>query len=336
MRGADALIVRSVTRVGPELLSGSTVRFVGSATAGTDHLDVGWLDEQRIRWASAPGCNADAAAEYTLAMMLLAARRLRFRLRERRIGIVGHGNVGSRLARLLKDFGLERLVICDPPLAAAGQPGLSTMSEVSRCDVIALHVPLTDTGRWPTRHLIDSPFLDRLRTGTVLVNSARGEVVEEGALACWLDGRRGYAALDVWPHEPRIAAELVRAATVATAHVAGYSIDGKMRGTLEVYRQFLAWLGREQPIPDLLATLPAKRLHPRATRSAEQAILSACRVVADDAALRRLAEGSPEALASGFDAFRKAYPERRDFPGWHVPDATTPAVSELLRKLGFH
>lgn len=336
VKDADVLIVRSVTQIGAALLAGSAVRFVGSTTIGTDHLDLAWLESRQIRWANAPGCNADAAAQYTLAMALEAARRLGFDLARRRIVIVGHGNVGSRFARLLRALGADRIAICDPPQADRGATGFIGMEEIVRCDVISLHVPLTDGGRWPTRRLVNASLLERLPAGTLLLNTARGEVVDEAALSRWLATGRGHAALDVWPHEPDISADLVRAATMATPHVAGYSLDGKLRGTEMVYRQFRDWLGAGDGIPDLVAELPASLLPREACASPLDAIRTAVPVVRDDDALRRHAERHPAGLATHFDALRKDYPERRDFAGWHLPAGVPAAVRHLIDALGFH
>jgi erythronate-4-phosphate dehydrogenase len=335
LRDANALIVRSVTRVGPALLEGSSVRFVGSATIGTDHLDLEWLEREAIAWASAPGCNADAAAQYTLAMMLLAGRRLGFELQQRRVGVVGHGNVGSRLCALLSACEVRQLAVCDPPLAAAGQTGLCGMDDIAGCDIVSLHVPLTSSGPCPTRHLLDRAYLERLPAGALVVNTARGSVIEAGALGEWLAAGRGFAALDVWPHEPEPSRELVRSATVATPHVAGYSLDGKLRGTLQVYRQFCAWLGAAAEPPDLLDSLRMETLPLSATNSRASAVLAACPVERDDAALRSLASAERARLRGEFDALRKAYPARRDFAGWHVPEEADPARSKALRDLGF-
>jgi erythronate-4-phosphate dehydrogenase len=335
LRDADALIVRSITRVGPALLGGSSVRFVGSATIGTDHLDLEWLEREEIAWASAPGCNADAAAQYTLAMMLLAGRRLGFELQERRIGVVGHGNVGSRLCTLLSALEVRQLAVCDPPLAAAGQAGLCGMDDIARCDIVSLHVPLTSSGRCPTRHLLDRAYLARLPAGTLVVNTARGSVIEARALVAWLAAGCGFAALDVWPHEPEPPPELVRSATVATPHVAGYSLDGKLRGTVQVYRQFCAWLGAAAESPDLLDSLRMETLPLSATSSPAAAVLAACPVERDDAALRSLASAERTRLGGEFDALRLAYPARRDFAGWRVPEAADAVRSKALRELGF-
>jgi erythronate-4-phosphate dehydrogenase len=177
---AKVLIVRSVTRVDAALLAGSPVRFVGTATIGTDHLDIPWLERHGIIWAGAPGCNADAAAQYTLAMMMLAGKRIGFELAACSIGVVGYGNVGSHLCRLLTAFGVRSLTVNDPLKASTGQCGLSSLDHIKQCDVVSFHVPLSTAGPFATEGMIDSGFLDCLKPHTLLVNTSRGRVTENG------------------------------------------------------------------------------------------------------------------------------------------------------------
>ncbi|MCH5374123.1 MAG: 4-phosphoerythronate dehydrogenase, partial [Planctomycetes bacterium] len=242
VRDARALIVRTATRVDAELLSGSPVEFVGSTSIGTDHLDIAWLEKNGIRWANAPGCNADAAAQYTLAMIWLACSRLARPLSDLSAGVIGRGNVGSRVVRLLEALGVS-VVANDPPLEAAGQPGLVDLGEALSQDIVCLHVPLIRSGPWPTERLLGTDELKSMKDAALLVNTARGDVVDGPALLDQLNVGRLRAALDVWPGEPRIDRALLEAVTVATPHVAGYSDDGKFNGTLMVYRAFCDWLG---------------------------------------------------------------------------------------------
>ena len=186
LTGAEVLLVRSVTRVDEGLLAGSGVRFVGTATIGTDHLDTEWLDRHGIAWASAPGCNADAAAQYTLAMILLACRRLGKNPRKLSVGVIGHGNVGRRLRAVAETLGMSCLVR-DPPLAAEGVLPDVSLSAVLDRDVVCLHTPLTRDGPWPTAGMIDADAIDAMPEGALLVNSARGGVVVESALRDALD-----------------------------------------------------------------------------------------------------------------------------------------------------
>lgn len=306
---ADALLVRTITRVDAALLEGTPVRFVGTATIGFDHLDTAFLDSAGIHWTNAPGCNADATAQYTLAMYLLACRRLELDPCTRKYGIVGRGNVGGRLMQLLAALGIEAIA-CDPPLEAQGQSGLVPMSDILECGAISLHVPLIREGRWPTYKMMNLRFFRHISTQTLLVNSARGDVIEGDALTAWM-ASGGAAALDVWPGEPEIDANMLVSSVVATPHVAGYSIDGKNRASAMIYRAFCACF-------DLAATAgPAvedrgpgePRL--RGTELAD-AILSGTPVEQDDASMRRLLDLPDGRRAVAFEALRANYSLRRD------------------------
>jgi erythronate-4-phosphate dehydrogenase len=336
LRQADVLLVRSITKVDAMLLTGSPVRFVGSATIGIDHMDVDFLQESGISWCHAPGCNADAAAQYTLAMILLACRRIGLDLATLNAGIVGLGNVGSRLRHLLKVLGVRNVTACDPLLAEAELQGLVGMDVIAKCNLISFHVPLTSEGPYPTRHLANQHFLEKLPAGTLLVNSSRGRVVEANALLDWLARGRGHAALDVWPGEPHIDLRLLGAVTVATPHVAGYSLDGKLNGTRMVYRHFLQWMGLE-PASVMPPTPPAPEPLPDADlRSAEGAILRVCPVARDDSRLRSCLGADPELPGAEFDRLRKDYPVRRDFSGVRLPEICPGTLARTLLELGFY
>lgn len=307
---ADALLTRTVTRVDRALLEGTPVRFVGTATIGSDHIDTAWLERSGIRWAAAPGCNADATAQYTLAMYLLACRRLERDPFVQRFGVVGRGNVGGRLTRLLKALGID-VIVCDPPLEAQGEPGLVSMDEILGCDVISLHVPLTRDGRWPTYRMIDEPVFQSLGTGALLINACRGDVVAGPALAQWL-GRGGQAALDVWPGEPEIDTDTLEKVVVATPHIAGYSLDGKYRASAMIYSAFCECFGiTPEPVLEAPPTPAPTNLDIEDPSFMDQ-LLEACPVSRDDAAMRSLLESPEGERATAFEALRSGYPLRRD------------------------
>ncbi len=333
IRNADALIVRTSTRVDRTLLHGSRVGFVGTTSIGTDHLDIDWLERKGIAWASAPGCNADSAAQYTLAMMWLACDRLGRKLGEQRVGIVGCGNVGSRLRRLLTALGVQT-VANDPPLAEQGVEGLVSLEAALDQDIVSLHVPLTREGAHRTWRFIAKPQLARLPDGALLVNTARGDVLDGDILLAELGRGRLHAALDVWPGEPRFSRELLDSSTVATPHVAGYSDDGKWNGTWMVYLQFCRWAGLT-PVdaggpssgPFELAVAPGEN-------AVDRALDAACFVGHHDSEMRRLSALSAGARAQAFDLLRRDYPPRRDFHAWSIrcPD---PSQAAQLGRLGF-
>jgi len=330
---ADALIIRTATRVGASLLQGTPVGFVGSTSIGTDHLDTDWLEDAGITWSNAPGCNADSAAQYTLAMIWLACARLGRRLAGSTAGIIGRGNVGSRVFSLLQALGLE-VVANDPPLRDAGEKDLVDLDTALAQDIVCLHVPLTRDGPYPTHRMIAADALTRMRNDSLLVNTARGDVVDGEALLGEVTAHRLHAVLDVWPGEPRIDRDLLSASCVATPHVAGYSDDGKRRGTLMVYNAFCAWASLE---PVLLSPTPgdARQLDvPAGEDVLGRALDAACFVGLHDAALRALADVSIEQRAAGFDRLRRDYPARRDFKGWRIRTADGESA-RLLRTLGF-
>jgi erythronate-4-phosphate dehydrogenase len=329
---ADLLIIRTATRANAELLEGTPVRFVGTTSIGTDHLDISWLEEAGIEWANAPGCNADSAAQYTLAMIHLACKRLGRRLEDQRVGIIGRGNVGSRLHRLLATLGVQT-VANDPPLADEGVEGLVSQPEALACDVVSLHVPLTKNGPYPTHRMIRAEQLAQMPKGALLVNAARGDVVDGAALLDALRRERVQAALDCWPDEPDLDPELLERTVVATPHVAGYSDDGKRNGTRQVYEHYCAWAG----ISPAAAAPDSERLElsiDQPANALDSALEATCFVERHDEALRALATSSPDERARGFDRLRKEYPFRRDFHGWDVSCAD-PACAAQLAALGF-
>lgn len=325
---ADVLLVRSVTRVGADLLRGTKVRFVGSATIGIDHLDTGWLEANNIAWAHAPGCNANAAAQYTLAMMWLACERLQKDFQQQTVGIIGRGNVGRRLEHLLKALDIP-VMACDPPLQDQGAQALVSMREACANSIISLHVPLTQTGPYPTRDLFGQDLLAALKPGTLLVNASRGGVIEGSSLLTQLQTGHIKAALDVWPDEPFIAPGLLKLVTVASPHIAGYSVEGKHAGTEMIYQVFLSSFATEPmahtPSNGNTVTVDCHPSTP-ADELLQQLIHSSCPVVRDDAALR----ASPEQ----FDRLRSSYPERHEFKS-HLVKGVDRKNAVLLREMGF-
>ena len=330
---ADALIIRSVTRVNAALLEDTAVQFVGTATIGTDHLDTSWLEQRGITWASAPGCNSDAAAQYTLAMIWLACERLERNPSDQSVGIIGRGNVGSRLQQLLAVLGISCLAN-DPPLADSGTSGLGSLDEALSQDIVCLHVPLTLHGPYPTFRMIDSMQLAKMHDFALLVNTARGDVLDGAALLSQLSIGRLHAALDVWPGEPQLEPVLLKATTVATPHVAGYSMDGKLNGTLMVYEAFCAWLD-EPPNPCVYPDGEVLEMDLHAVKNPiSSALQAACFVPRHDSAMRRLIDLAPNDRALMFDRLRRQYPSRRDFRAWQFHGADKNATS-TLHKLGF-
>lgn len=319
---AEVLLVRSVTRVDRALLEGSAVKFVGTCTIGTDHLDLDWFAEAGIAWSSAPGCNARGVVDYVLGALLALAERQGADLAQRTYGVVGAGQVGGRLVEVLRGLGWNVLV-CDPPRQAREGGDFVGLEEILECcDVISLHTPLNREGDDATWHLLDGARLAALKPGCWLINASRGAVIDNSALKARLQGGADLeVVLDVWEGEPQADAELAALCRLATPHIAGYSLDGKLRGTEQIYQAFCAWRGTA-PAVNLAQLLPPPWLselvlHEQADPA--WALATVCRAVydprSDDAAFRRSLVGDAEQRCAGFDALRKHYPPRRELPG---------------------
>jgi erythronate-4-phosphate dehydrogenase len=340
VKHADVLLVRTLTRVDRAMLANSRISFVGSASIGVDHVDRDYLSARGIAFASAPGCNATSVAEYVIAALALVTRQQGRSMRGMSIGIVGAGNIGSRLAE--KAAALDMQVrLNDPPLArASADPRYLSLAQVLDSDIVSLHVPLSQDGPDATYHLADEGFFRRLKKGCIMVNTSRGPVVDTpaliGAIRC---GCVSAAVIDVWENEPDISRELLQLVAVGTAHIAGYSLDGRTNATAMLYGAVCAWLGRE-PDWDPAPLLPAPAnplLHLSSAGSAEEAvrnaILTSYNVAADAAQLRQALAMDAVAGAAHFDRLRNEYADRRDFSSVRIAGCGT-AFEQLLR-LGF-
>jgi len=367
VREADLLAIRSTTRVNQALLEGSRVRFVGTATIGTDHLDIPYLNDASIRWCYAPGCNANSVAEYVAAALLCLGHRHGFTLAGRTIGILGVGNVGSRVLHKALALGLHPL-LNDPPRERAGQrahavsdpdpaasitaaPGpAETFGFVPRerllaeSDIVTLHAPLTREGADGTFHLADDAFFARLKPGAIFINAARGPIVDTAALRRALDkGIVRHAILDTWEGEPDFPPDVLERIDLGSPHIAGYSYEGKVMGTVMVYREACRFLGR-QPDWSVEPLLPPPRVPELtmdpSTREHEQRLWQAVSriydIEADDRAMRQGIALSPADRRSLFDRLRNEYPDRREFRCTRVNPAGLPErTAAALARLGF-
>lgn len=249
VKDADALIVRTRTLCNRQLLEGSNVRFIATATIGYDHLDTKYLDEVGIQWTNCPGCNATSVGQYVRNALLEAERAGMIRLGEATVGIIGYGHVGKAVCNALRPY-VKRILLNDPPLEKVESvecrveslySSLETLQE--ECDIITLHTPLTKDGEYPTWHLIDERFLNSLKRQPVIINAARGGVVDEKALLEAMDkGMVRQAIIDTWEGEPDINPTLLRRAFIATPHIAGYSADGKANATRMSLAALAEWL----------------------------------------------------------------------------------------------
>lgn len=246
---ADALIVRTRTKCDATLLDNSKVKFIATATIGTDHIDTQWCNSHGIMVKNAPGCNAPAVAQYVWASIL----HLDIDPRQITIGIVGHGNVGTIVAEWGRRLG-AKVLLCDPPKATSDTDNadkyLSLEKMLPQCDIVTLHTPLTKNGDHPTHHLIGSPQLSLMRQGAVLINAARGAVVDTSALLEYADTKHLKLVIDCWEGEPLISTELLKKAIIATPHIAGYSLEGKQRATRMVVEATFDYFNNRHLIAD--------------------------------------------------------------------------------------
>jgi erythronate-4-phosphate dehydrogenase len=339
---ADLLLVRSVTPVDRALLEGSAVKFVGTCTIGTDHLDLDYFQQSGIAWASAPGCNARGVVDYVLGSLLVLSEQQGVALASRTYGVIGAGQVGSRLIKVLRGLGW-RVRVCDPPRQAAeGGDFVSLQQVLDECDVISLHTPLERLGEHATHHLFDAQRLVALKPGSWLINASRGAVVDNQALLNVLAQRTDLqVVLDVWEGEPQADVALAALCRIATPHIAGYSLDGKLRGTAQIYQALCQHLGVAARV-ELAQLMPApwlSELTLDASADSAWALASICRAVydprRDDADFRHSLLGDAPSRCMAFDALRKHYPMRREIDGLKVcvkDDA--PALVSLVQALG--
>ncbi|MEP6391162.1 MAG: 4-phosphoerythronate dehydrogenase [Halioglobus sp.] len=321
LRDADVLLVRSVTRVDQSLLDGTPVRFVGTATSGFDHIDRGWLSSAGIAFAHAPGANANSVVEYVLCAVACVDGFLEKLLEGGSVGIVGCGNVGTALGVALTHLGIAWKVY-DPWLDP--QPnGSATLNEVLACDVVSLHPELTRAAPWPSYHLLDESRLASLNESQLLINASRGEVVDQAALTQRLQSPGSPACvLDVWEDEPAVPVELLNLVRFGSAHIAGYSTDGKYLGTAMLASALASALDLDQLAGQVHLAIPPEPA-PAIELNVGQGVAPCLRslltsryqVAEDDRRLRELLCCESGAAAAGFDRLRKHYPVRRELKG---------------------
>lgn len=301
VRDADALITRTRTLCNRELLEGSSVRFIATATIGFDHIDTDYCAEAGIVWSNCPGCNAGSVEQYLHAVLLLLKHEKGLALENACLGIVGVGHVGSRIRQMAEKLGM-RVLLNDPPRADEGENGFVSLSELaSECDVITFHTPLYRNGRYKTFHLADTDFFTSLKKKPVIINTSRGEVIDTPALLDALkNGKVKDAVIDTWEHELDINRELLQSVYIGTPHIAGYSADGKANATrmsLEALCRFFHMEANFEIVPPVLPPTSY-------SENAEEAYLQVYNPMQDCERLRN----NPEE----FEQIRGNYPLRRE------------------------
>lgn len=234
LKDAEILLVRSVTKVNASLIEGTAIKFIGSASAGFDHIDIDWLTQHKITWKHAPGSNAIAVGEYVLCCLAALFSDGILSQKPLRAGIIGVGNTGSQTLQHFSALGFD--VICNDPPRALREPNFYShaLDELHECDLICIHTPLVKEGEFSTYHLINEDFLNALKPGCVILNASRGEVIDTRAI---LKYDSVHYCFDVWPHEPNIDLEILKRCLIATPHIAGHSIEAKLRASVQLYQQ---------------------------------------------------------------------------------------------------
>lgn len=333
IKGKDVLIVRTVTHFDEEILNGTGVKLVCSATIGYDHIDTAYCDSHGITWKTAPGCNADSVEQYITASLLFLSEKYKFNLQHKTIGIIGVGNVGSKVEAVCKKLGM-RILLNDPPREALeGSDQFTDLDTLKKeADIITLHTPLTKNGSYPTYHLAGKAFFNSLHRKPFIINSCRGAVADNEA---WIEAIRSNkisgTVIDCWENEPHINLELLQLADIATPHVAGYSADGKWTATkmsLENLNDFfqlninpirlLEIDSPENPVIDLKGIEKEKQL--------SYAVWQTYNPMQETENLK----SHPEK----FYEFRSNYPPRREYHAYTVVNATK-EVRKILKVLGF-
>ncbi|MDT8399763.1 MAG: 4-phosphoerythronate dehydrogenase [Pseudomonadales bacterium] len=344
LHDADVLLVRSVTRVGASLLAHSPVKFVGTATSGTDHIDQDYLCDAGIAFADAAGCNANSVVEYVIAALSHLSLSKNFSWLEKTLGIVGAGHIGGLLAARLEKLNMD-YVIHDPLLDPAGRHAarLVSFEQASAQDILTLHTPLTYDTEFPTFHMLDAGVINNLCGGQVVINAARGGVIDGNALKARLRKKNDLlTVIDAWENEPEPDPGLLKLVTIGTPHIAGYSYDGKLKGSLLLYEKFCRHFGLEYRDPgfygveDLVLDLHDEvGLH--GEELMDRAIRGAYDIGADHASLSAIGANRASGVAGGlFEGLRKNYRKRYEFYHFRpILPAHEKNLAQLLRNLGF-
>ena len=322
INAADILIVRSITKVNKDLLEGTPVKFAGTATIGTDHIDLEYLKKRNIFFKDAAGCNADAVAEYVFTVISHFAFENAFSIEDKMIGIVGIGNIGSRIARLAENIGMP-IIKNDPPLERKlGKAGFSNLEKIFTADIVTFHVPLNLDGIDKTYHLINEEELLKLKDNAVLINASRGQVITNDDLVKIRNRKKLFVNLDVWENEPDINPILLNQINLATPHIAGYSLEGKVNGTKIIYDSLCNYLNIEPTWSPVLPKISDNEIKidydGNLTTALYKIFNKIYPIKEDDDKLRLAVKMNNKERAIYFDKLRKNYPLRREFSNYKI------------------
>ena len=331
VQDADILLIRTRTKCNRELLDRSRCRYIATATIGYDHIDTLYCKEKGISWQNAPGCNASSVGQYVLSSLLAWSKSTRKNLQDCTIGIVGVGHVGKIVARYGKLLGMQVLLNDPPRQEAESETDFVPLEKICReADIVTFHTPLTHEGKYPTYHLADTDFFNALEKTPLIINTARGEIINTEALKRALKQKKiSSVILDCWENEPNIDKELLDQAFIATPHIAGYSADGKSEATRMIVQSVGKWIKTDIPTQNIVPPAPVREIIDLsgAANPLQQAVWESYNPFDDDLRLRK----SPET----FEMQRGLYPLRREFPAYYIK-GIPPTGSPILENLGFH
>lgn len=318
---ATVLLVRSVTPVNESLLKDTAVRFVATATIGVDHIDTEYLKANNIGFAYAPGSNSESVAQYVLSAIMTLSSTLKKPLSSMKVGIIGVGNVGSKVFHHAEILGIECLLNDPPKKRIIGSDIYISRDEVLRnSDIVSIHVPLTMDGEDATSGMVSSEFLSKMKKGAVLINTSRGDIIDENALKSSRSSLGGLI-LDVWRNEPSIDADLLELTTIGTPHIAGYSYDGRIRGALQIYHSACAYFFK-QPVWSLPEEIPGESAGELDLRESLNpyfdAVSGAFPILNEDMRKSSFLTKSIEERPDFFDFLRKNYKKRYEFSHYTV------------------
>lgn len=338
VKEADAIFTRTRTKCNEALLRGSRVKLIATATIGFDHIDTAYCDAAGIRWVNAPGCNAWSVQQYITAVLVTLAKEKSLTLPEMTLGVIGVGNVGSKVALAAKALGM-RVLLNDPPRAEReGEAAFTSLEHLlAESDIVTCHTPLTKEGPYPTYHLSSTDFFNRMKPGAIYINSSRGAVTDSEALKQACENKLSGFILDVWEGEPAIDPVLLEKACISTPHIAGYSSDGKANGTAVCVHECCAFFGLDVlrdwypasiPPPPMETTFPVDGTGKSNEQIYYEAVTHTYPVWEDSNRLKQ----SP----STFEAQRGGYWIRREFKNFTIRTVNVrEEVITSLRQLGF-
>lgn len=341
LKNADVLVVRSITKINKSLLEGTNIKFVGTATIGTDHIDKDYLKSKNIFFADAAGCNSHAVKEYFFTALLNILNEKKLSFKDLTLGVVGVGNIGRKIVPLAETLGIKVLQN-DPPLERESvKNNFVDLKKILTADIITLHVPLNLEGQDKTFHLFDENVLSQLKNETILINASRGPVIDNEALNSLIEKKNLTVALDVWENEPGINIDLLKKVKFASPHIAGYTLEGKVNGTIIIYDSLCKFLDVKPAWKPILPPVINSEIKLERDLSIEENLKyifnKIYSIENDDKEMRKNISLPNEERGKYFDQLRKNYKLRREFNNYTIEiEKEQPELINILKKFRFN